>query len=302
MSAPRVVVFGGTGFLGTSIVRSLARAGVAVRIAARRPQRPQLEAPIADIELVRADVRDRGSVADALETSTAAINAVGLYRESANETFFDVHVEGAQNVAQEAHRAGLDALVHVSGIGADPGSRSPYVRARGEGEHRVAEAFEATTIVRPSVLFGPGDALLNLIDQVTRICPVFALFGRGETQLQPVCVDDVADAIRIGLGNTAARGRICELGGPSVYRYREIVEAVLEHRGRKRLLVPIPFALWRVLARLLSPLPRTPLTLDQVILMQEDNVVSEQALGLEGLGIEPRSMRALLSVCLARSQ
>ncbi|MFQ5763960.1 MAG: complex I NDUFA9 subunit family protein [Rhodospirillales bacterium] len=301
MTKGRVTVFGGSGFLGRQIVKRLAADGVSVRVAVRRPARASfLEklAPGGRIEVVAADVWDEASVTGALEGSAAAVNTVGHYVEKRGASFDAVHGEGARHVARQALKAGAERLVHISGIGADPASESPYVRARGVGEALVREAFEAATVLRPSVLFGPEDAFLNTLVRVARLAPALALFGRGETRLQPVFVDDVAETCARVLADPGTAGKTYELGGPRVYAYKELLELVLREVGRKRLLVPVPFALWEAAAAALSVLPRPPLSADMVTLMKRDNVVGAGALGLEDLGIHPVAVEEVLPACV----
>jgi uncharacterized protein YbjT (DUF2867 family) len=192
-----VTVFGGTGFLGRRIVRHLRSRGFPVRIASRHPDRghrlfgpddPQLQS-------VGANIHDQRSVADALAGAYGVVNAVSLYVEHGQENFHSVHVESAQRVAAQAHRAGVDRLIHISGIGADAASQSRYIRMRGEGELAVRAAFVAALIVRPAVMFGPDDAFLTTILKLLRELPVYPTFGRGVTRLQPAYVEDVAEAI-----------------------------------------------------------------------------------------------------------
>ena len=250
------------------------------------------------VEICVADVRDDASVAAALAGAQHAVNAVGLYVEHGDETFRAVHEEGAMRIAREAARAGVERLVHVSGIGADAASPSRYVRSRALGEQRVREAFAAATILRPSVLFGPDDAFLSSLAEITRLLPAFPLFGTGAKRLQPVYVDDVAAAVLRALDDPAAPDRTYELGGAAVYSYREIVEVVLHHLGRRRLLLPLPFLAWEVQAVVLGLLPNPPLTRDQIELMRHDNVVGADADTFGDLGIEPRALVDLLPACL----
>lgn len=298
MTGPEVTVFGASGFLGRSVTARLLNAGMNVRAAARHPKSLGFNAPGARVRLVKADVRDPASVAAAVEGAQAVVNAVGLYQESAADTFDAIHVQGAKIVAEQAARSGVQKLVHLSGIGASSASASRYVRARASGEGVVREGFVGAAILRPSVLFGPGDAFLNTIDAITRLVPAFPLFGRGETRLQPVYVGDVADAVFRCIDGDAARGRICELGGPRVLTYRQVVEMVLRFRQRKRLLLPVPFALWRAQAKLMSLLPSPPLTEDQVVLMRLDNVVGEGLVTLQDLGADCHDLETKLPECL----
>lgn len=283
-------VFGGTGFLGRRVVRQLVEAGARVRIAARHPQLPGWATPEHSIELAEADVTDPPSLNPALRGADAAFNAVSLYVEQrGGPSFNDVHVEGAAALARAAQAEGVARLAHVSGLGVDPGSDSPYVRARWAGEQAVRAVFPAAVMLRPSVLFGPDDALVSTLKSVTRL-PVVPLFGRGATRLQPVLVDDIAAAAARVLDPETAAEKVYELGGSETCSYRELVEQVLEVCKRRRLLLPVPFVVWRVLAALMKPLPGPPLTFDQVVLMERDNVVPGDHAGFTALGIQPRGV------------
>ena len=215
-----VTVFGGTGFLGRRLIRRLATEGATVRVAVRHPERARsvLDAVGLDrVTLLRADVRDQASVAAAVAGADAVVNAVSAYVEKGGVTFEAVHEQGARTLAQESAAAGVARLVQVSGIGADPESRSPYIRARGRGEVLVQQAFPAVTIVRPSAMFGPGDALFGTLAQLARLLPVLPLIGGGRTRLQPVYAEDVAEAIVRVLADPATAGRTYELAGPTLY-------------------------------------------------------------------------------------
>src|SRR6184192_445398 len=241
-----VTVFGGTGFLGRRIVRHLRSRGFPVRIASRHPDRghrlfgpddPQLQS-------VGANIHDERSVADALAGAYGAVNAVSLYLERGQETFHSVHVESTQRVAVQAHRAGVERLVHVSGIGADATSPSRYIRKRGEGELAVRAAFADALFVRPAVMFGPDDAFLTSILNLLRQLPIYPMFGRGLTRLQPAYVEDVAEAVARVVERTEAQPRIFECGGPRAYSYEEVVGIVAHQAGLAPILIPIPFAVW----------------------------------------------------------
>jgi nucleoside-diphosphate-sugar epimerase len=170
MTAGLVAVFGGTGFLGRRIVRHLRSREYTVRIASRHPERRQRLFGTDDphIQSVKANVRDERSVTDAIAGAHTVVNAVSLYVEHGDETFHSIHVEAAQRVAVQAQRAGIKHLLHVSGIGSDPRSRSLYIRKRGEGELAVVGAFANAIIIRPAVMFGPDDAFLTTILNLLR--------------------------------------------------------------------------------------------------------------------------------------
>jgi uncharacterized protein YbjT (DUF2867 family) len=292
-----VTVFGGTGFLGRRIVRHLLRRGFGVRVAARHPERVQAvfrsnePAPLA----VAADVHDEGAVAAALAGVFGAVNAVSLYVEHGRESFDAVHVEGAARLARHAREAGVERLVHVSGIGADPGSAAPYIRARGRGELAVTEAFGAATLVRPAVMFEPDDTFLTRLVKLVRTLPVYPMFGSGQTRLQPVDVDDVAEAIARVLDRSDGADRPCyELGGPRVYTYQELLQSIALAMGTRVRTVPMPFAVWRALAGVAEFLPGTPLTRNQIALMKRDNVASDDLPGLPELSVTPTAVEAIV--------
>ncbi|WP_168016124.1 complex I NDUFA9 subunit family protein [Halomonas salinarum] len=292
-----ITVFGGTGFLGRAIVRELLEAGHGVRIAARTPRWPDNVADGDPLSLVSADIRDEASVTQALVGASGAVNAVSLYVESRRLTFDTIHVEGAERVARLAREASITRLVHISGIGVDEQSSSRYVSARARGEAAVLSAFPKATLLRPSVLFGPGDAFLSTLEKLTRL-PAIPLFGHGETRLQPVHVKDVARAVEKVMGPRPPAWRLFELGGENVMRYRDILSLVMAHLRREHPLVPVPWPVWRVLTTLLSPLPSPPLTHDQLVLMAQDNIVNPQVGTFTDLGIIPHSLRESLPGCL----
>jgi NADH dehydrogenase len=248
---------------------------------------------------VEANIHDERSVADALAGAYGVVNAVSLYVEHGQQTFHSVHVESAQRVAAQAHRAGVERLVHVSGIGADAASQSRYIRKRGEGELAVRAAFADALFVRPAVMFGPNDAFLTTILKLLRQLPIYPMFGRGLTRLQPAYVEDVAEAIGRIMQRAETPSMIFELGGPRVYSYEEILRAVAHQAGLAPLLIPIPFAVWHALTWAFEILPNPLLTRNQVELMQIDTVSSPEMPGFGELGISPHSLEAILQRMLS---
>jgi NADH dehydrogenase len=297
-----VTVFGGTGFLGRRLVQRLVSDKSNVRVAVRHAGRARSMLRAADparVTVIRADVRERASVAVAVAGVEAVVNAVSAYVEKGGVTFAAVHEQGAETIAREAAAAGAARLVLVSGIGADPGSRSRYIRARGRGEEVVRQAFPGATIVRPDAMFGPGDALFGTLADLTRLLPALPLIGGG-TRLQPVYVEDVAQAIARLLVDPRAIGQTYELDGPRVYTLRELVGIALRLIGRRRLLVPTPFAVAEILARLLELLPSPPLTTSQVDLLRTDNVASGASPGFRELGIQPKAVEEIVPTYIGR--
>jgi uncharacterized protein YbjT (DUF2867 family) len=299
-----VSVFGGAGFLGRCLVQRLASEGSTVRVAVRHADRARSALRSAGLDRVSvfaADVRDQATVGAALAGADAVVDAVSAYVETGGVTFEAVHEEGANTLAREAVAAGVVRFVLVSGIGADPESGSPYIRARGRGERMVQQAFPAATIVRPSAMFGPGDALFGTVAHLARLLPVLPLIGGGRTRLQPVFVEDVAEAIARILADPGTAGQTYELAGPKVYTLRELFEITLSLMGIRRLLVPVPFAVAEVQARLFEFLPNPPLTSGQVDLLKADNVASRDLPGLRELNILPKAIEAIVPTYLGRS-
>ena len=233
-------------------------------------------------------------MAAAVAGTDAVVNAVGHYAETGSASFEAVHVEGAQRLARAARAAGVARLLHISGIGSDSGSRSPYVRSRGRGEAAVRAAFADATIFRPSAIFAESEGLLAVLTGLVNRTPVVPLFGRGQTLLQPVHADDVSTAVVRALEQEWTAGQVLELGGPDVVSYRELLEQVMRAAGRRPVLVSVPNFVWTLLALMLSPLANPPLTEGQVALMRHDNVVSSAMPDLASLGIKPRSMDSVL--------
>jgi uncharacterized protein YbjT (DUF2867 family) len=292
-----VVVFGGGGFLGRRLVHRLTAEGMAVRVAVRHPDPARFKLRAIGVDRVTvcpADVRDQASVAAAIAGAGAVVNSVSAYVEKRGVTFEAVHVQGAETVAREAVAAGVARLVLVSGIGADPDSGSPYIRARGRGELAVRRTFPGATIVRPGAMFGPGDALFGTLAELARLLPILPLIGGGRTRLQPVFVEDVAEAVANILTDPGTVGQIYELAGPGVYTLRELVSMTLRFMGKRRLLVSIPFAVAEVQARLFELLPNPLLTSGQVDLLKADNVASRNLPGLQELKIKPKTVEEVV--------
>ncbi|WP_063791724.1 complex I NDUFA9 subunit family protein [Bradyrhizobium valentinum] len=293
------VVFGGTGFLGRRAVRHLRRHEFSVRVASRHPDRGRdlFGSDDSRIESIEVNIHNEPSIARAVAGAYGVVNAVSLYVERGRETFHSVHVEAAHHIAAQAQQAGVERLVHISGIGSDATSSSPYIRKRGEGESAVRAAFADATVVRPAVMFGPDDTFITTIITLLRRFPVYPMFGQGLTRLQPAYVEDVGEAIALILQGSET-GTTFECGGPRVYSYKELVSALAREAGVKPVLLPVPFAAWHALSRMLAILPSPPITRHQVALMQVDNMRSSEMPGFEQLGISPRAVEDIIQTML----
>jgi uncharacterized protein YbjT (DUF2867 family) len=311
-----VTVFGGSGFIGRHVVRALAREGWRVRVATRRPELAFHLQPlggVGQIHAIQANLRYPDSVVRALQGAQAAVNLVGILRESATQTFEGVHHLGAQAIAEAAKDVGVSHLVHLSAIGADSASPSAYARSKAHGEGAVHRIFPSAVIFRPSVVFGPEDQFFNRFAEMARFSPSLPLIGGGETRFQPVFAGDVAQAVALAVSGRVRAGVTYELGGPEVARFKAILEFILKTIGRKRWLVPISFERAEKIAEVSEFLikysyglfPETfAITRDQIALLKRDNIVSNEAIAegrtLQGLGIVPESYEAFVPTYLYR--
>ncbi len=287
-----VTLFGGGGFLGRYVAQALFQAGVRVRIAERNPGNAYFLRPLTGlgmIQFVAVDIRDPDHALAACQGADAVINLVGILRGD----FQAIHVDGASNVARAAAEAGARSLVHVSAIGADPDSESVYGRTKGEGEHKVCSAFADATIIRPSILFGMEDNFVNRFAGMARVLPFLPVL-RGSWKLQPVHAPDVGQAIaQAALDPESYAASTYELGGPQVVAMREMNEWICQAIGRARPIVEIPDPIGRIMARLTGWLPGAPVTWDQWLMLQRDNVVSAGGTGFESFGIRPAPLAAV---------
>jgi uncharacterized protein YbjT (DUF2867 family) len=301
--ARMATVFGGSGFIGRYVVKDLAASGWVVRAAVRRPAEALFLKPMGDVGQItpfRVDIGSDEAVQEAVNGADAVVNLIGILFESGRSRFDKVHGEAAGRIARAAQRAGSRRLVQISAIGADPASPAAYGRSKAAGEAAVLAAMPSAVILRPSIVFGPEDDFFNRFAALAQFLPILPLFGGGRTRFQPVYVGDVADAIMVALDDPATNGQVFELGGPRTYSFKELMTLMLAEIHRRRLLVPVPFALAAFNAMFLELLPTPPLTRDQLKMLQRDTVVSAGMPGLRDLGITPTAAEAILPTYLDR--
>jgi NADH dehydrogenase len=285
-----VTVFGGAGFVGRYVCEFLFKSGVRVRVASRDPRNDYFLQPLAQVGqfgFEKADITDAESVRNAVKSATAVVNLCGVFGRAMHA----VHVEGARNVAQSARDEGAAALVHISAIGADTSSPANYGRTKGEGEEVVRKAYPSATIIRPSVVFGPEDELTNRFAAMARL-PVLPVIA-AKRNFQPVYVRDLAKAIAAAaLEPQKHRGKTYEIGGPQVMSMADLHHAIFEITGQDPEIVHTPDVVAGLIAKL-GFLPGAPLTRDQWLMLQRDNVPSGAHSGLEAFGITPTPLCAV---------
>ncbi|MEM7461579.1 MAG: complex I NDUFA9 subunit family protein [Pseudomonadota bacterium] len=301
-----VTVFGGSGFVGRHVVRALAKRGYRVRVAVRRPDLAFHLQPLGNVGQIKAmqtNLRYQWTVDRAVEGADTVINLVGILQATGKQSFSAVQERGAAFVAEAARKQGA-SLVHVSAIGADRESESEYGRTKGAAEAAVHGAIKDAVIMRPSIIFGPEDDFFNRFASMARMSPFLPLIGGGHTKFQPVFVGDVAEAVALAVDGKARSGKTYELGGPEIVSFRDCLEIMMRITDRNRTLVSIPWSIAKSMAKLTGWLPGAPITYDQVVMLESDNVVSDRCvsskLTLKGLGISPRSMDSVLPSYLVR--
>ena len=285
-----VTIFGGGGFIGRYVCEFLMKSGVRVRVAQRDPRKAYIIQPLGQVGqfgFAKAEVTDPVSVREAVKSATAVINLCGVFGRAMRS----VHVEGARTVAAAAREAGAGALVQISAIGADAGAPSIYGRTKGEGELAAREAFPGATVIRPSLVFGPEDDLTNRFAGMARLpfLPVIA----AQRNFQPVYVRDLAKAIALAaLQPGTYGGKTFEIGGPQVMSMAELHQTILELTGQSPEVVHMPDFVASTIARL-GWLPGAPITRDQWLMLQWDNVPAMGAPGLDAFGINPTPLAAV---------
>lgn len=294
MTNKLVTLIGGGGFLGRYVARELMRDGTRVRVAQRDPRQAyflRTQGGLGQTQFVAADIARPETVARAVEGADAVVNLVGVMGGNMQR----IHVDGARAVAEAARNAGAGALVHVSAIGADTNGAAAYARSKGQGEAAVRDAFPNATILRPSIVFGREDQFVNRFAgmMAAPIVPVL----RAGVKFQPVFAGDVGEAVANALRDPESHGhKTYELGGPDVLSMGELLRWIAQALGRKPNFLEIPDFAGALLARL----PGSPISWDQWLMLQQDNVVAAGAPGLAALGVEAEPLAAVAPEYLIR--
>lgn len=289
-----VTVLGGSGFFGRHLAQELLARGARLRIASRNPQRAFSLKPLANlgqVQFLACDVTRANTLGPALANADAVINLCGAFTGDLDA----LQGDGAGRIATAAREVGARDFVHVSAIGADPHSTADYARTKAEGEEAVRAAFPEATIVRPSVLFGSDDGFLMMFAGLISAFPMLPVFAP-DARLQPLLVDDAAEALASIVVNPQLRGKIYEIGGPEVLTMLELNRRIAEEQGRKRTFIELPDAVSKVIAAI----PGTPISSDQLQLLKEGNIVSGRYPGLAELGVKPRPMGLFLPDWMTR--
>jgi len=291
-----ITILGGTGFVGTALTTRLAARGEHVRVLTRDPARGRHLAVLPGVEQIRANVHDPAVLGRELAGSDVAINLVGILNESgfSGQGFQQAHAELTRKLVAAAADRGVAKLVQISALGADEKGASHYQRSKGRAERHVREAPAGLgwTLLRPSVIFGSGDSLLNRFAGLLRLSGGVLPLARAGARFQPVWVGDVVRAIERAIDDDGTHRQSYDLGGPEIVTLRELVEFTGEVIGVRAKVIPLPDAIARLQAMIMDFVPGRPFSTDNYRSLSVDNVCTED--GFARLGLQPASMRAIV--------
>ena len=284
----RILVTGGTGFVGREVVRQLSGVGNKVTCLVRDTGRARSILPD-KVQLHRGELSDAGSLKSALNECDAVIHLAGIIQERGRSTFEQIHVRGTAVLLKAAVEAGIKRFVHMSALGSRPDAVSRYHRTKYRAEEAVRESGMDWTIFRPSVIFGPGDQFFNLLGKFIRSMPVVPVIGPGNSRIQPIGVTKVAACFALSVGNPETYGKIYELGGSEVLTYNQVYEIIARVLGKQKKYIHVPIGMVKPGAFLMeSFLPKPLITREQLIMLQEDNLCDPSEAAQE-FGLEPET-------------
>jgi uncharacterized protein YbjT (DUF2867 family) len=293
MKNPICTILGGGGFIGRYLVRNLTRKNYRCIISSRKAFDKgylKTQATPGAIELIDWNSNNFSELKDAIKNSDIVINLIGILFETRKQKFYNIHSKIPEAVSKICLESNVKKFIHVSAIGAKENSKSIYQKSKFAGETKALSNFKKTIVIRPSVVCGTEDNFTNLFAKLS-ILPVIPIVGINY-KFQPILVTDVAEAIMQSIEIKNNEGKIYEIGGPKVISFGDMVKSILKIINKKRIVIPMPMPLAKIQAVLNSLLPVPPiLTRDQCeILLEEDNIVSNNNLKLKDLDIEPSNV------------
>jgi uncharacterized protein YbjT (DUF2867 family) len=285
-----ILITGGTGFVGTHLIKRLRMDDIALRAVVRNPEKA---AGLKDlgVDVVQGDVSDRASLEKVAAGCDRVVHLVGIIQEARGATFRGIHVEGTRNVLDAAKKAGVRHFLYQSALGTRPGAKSMYHKTKWEAEELVRTSDIPFTILRPSLIYGTGDQFTLRLSDMIRLSPVLPVIGSGTSKIQPLYIDDVVSCIARAVTSEAFLNEMYEIGGPEQLTYEEVTVAIAEIMGVRRPTMHMPFFFIKTAARVLETvLPKPPVTTDQLIMLQEDNICPMRDIR-DAFGIEPIKFR-----------
>ena len=290
-----ILVTGGTGFVGSHLIRRLRKDDIAVRAVARDPNKAAWLRDLG-VDVVKGDISDKASLEKAAEGMEGVVHLVGIIQETGRSTFRAVHVEGTRNMLEASRKAGVRHFFYQSALGTRPGARSAYHKTKWEAEELVRASGIPFTILRPSLIYGPGDEFTLRLSEMIRLSPVLPVIGSGKSRVQPIFIDDVTVCIVQAMTSDCCLNEMYEVGGPVQMTYEEVTADIAAAMGVRRPTLHMPLLFMKTMARIFETvLPRPPVTTDQLIMLQEDNVCSMRVIR-DAFGIEPIGFREGLAM------
>jgi NADH dehydrogenase len=292
-----ITILGGNGFIGSYIVKELAKTKAAINVVGRYANSAnhlKMYGSVGQICLTNADLTDKDQLEDLIIGSDIVINTIGLLAEKGNQTFERIHVQLPADIAKLVNKHKVKHFVHISSLAAEQAPTSKYAQTKLAGEKEISKYCSNYSILRPSVVFGAEDNFFNLFAKLSTILPALPLIGGGQTKMQPVFVNDIALTVSAIINEPLKHnGLVYELGGASQYTFKQLMEFILRTLDRKRLLIPMPYSLAKLQAFFMEFLPKPLLTRDQVELLKYDNVVTKEN-GLTQLNLIPTAMELVV--------
>ena len=291
----RITIFGGTGFIGQAIVHALleSHTETTIIIASRSKPRQSLKHP--RIQTITINQQEPLESHSQLFSSSTVINCVGLLYEQAHNTFEHAHVKLPKQIAEACSRYDVKNFIHLSALGADIESASEYARTKAMGEACCQQAFPKVIIMRPSVVFGPQDKFINRFHDMSTWSLALPAIGGGCTNMQPIYVADLVTCIQTCIQHPKPyQQHIYEMGGPDILTFKDILKLILKTSGRRRLIIPIPFWAAGPLAKMTQHFMPWLLTYDQVVLLEQDNIVTDKQHNQNTFNIKTQSLKSIL--------
>ena len=275
-----ILLTGATGFVGGNLLKEMLKQGLKVRCLVRNPSKAEAVRQ-SHVEIVKGDVTDKDSIAKALEDGKveAAVHLVGILAETKNTTFKAIHTQGTRNMVEMCKAKGIKRFIHISALGTRENARSEYHKTKWEAEELIRASGLEYTIFRPSVMFGKEDKFVNLFASIIKISPFIMIPGNGQNMMQPVSVKNLASAMTMAIQNSKHTNKTYEIAGPEKLTFDQIIDTICRVMGKTRLKIHIPLPLMRPGALIAECILRKPpITRDQLLMLEEDNVTDNNAL------------------------
>ena len=290
-------IFGATGFIGRHLIRRLTEKDFRIIVATRSPYLHGYLKPLGDpgqIDLERVNLFDEKTLKVLLKNSNVVVNLVGILYETRKQKFENIHSKFPELLSKLCNEHGIEKFIHLSALGINEDVKSMYMRTKLQGEKNILNNFDNSIILRPSIVFGPEDKFFNQFASLSQFLPFLPLIGGGQTKFQPIYVGDVAKAIATILETEEIDNKIYELGGAEIFTFQQLMNILPKEIQKRRFLIPIPFSIAKFMARILQLFPKPLITTDQIEMLKEDNVVSNNYGTLRDLNIEPTTIESIL--------